>query len=54
MSVFIGCLKLLSLIYTRWTHDSGCLAQLVERVPFKDDVAGSIPAAPTIFVRISF
>lgn len=28
--------------------NSGCLAQLVERVPFKDDVAGSIPAAPTI------
>ena len=34
-------------------NNIGCLAQLVERVPFKDDVAGSIPAAPTSTHHIS-
>ncbi len=28
----------------------GCLAQLVEHRPYKARVAGSIPAAPTIFL----
>lgn len=28
-------------------HVSGCLAQLVERRPYKANVGGSIPSAPT-------
>jgi cyanate lyase len=28
---------------------SGRLAQLVERLPYKQNVGGSIPSAPTIF-----
>ena len=30
-------------------QNSGCLAQLVERRPYKANVGGSIPSAPTSF-----
>ena len=32
-----------------WPNRRGCLAQLVERRPYKANVGGSIPSAPTIF-----
>src|SRR5689334_12284414 len=31
-----------------WLVNNGCLAQLVERRPYKANVGGSIPSAPTI------
>jgi hypothetical protein len=30
-----------------WPMNNGCLAQLVERRPYKANVGGSIPSAPT-------
>ena len=34
--------------------DSGRLAQLVERLPYKEDVSGSIPLAPTKCTKATF
>ncbi len=34
---------------TRVYHESGRLAQLEERLPYKQDVGGSSPSTPTIF-----
>ncbi len=33
---------------------SGRLAQLVERLPYKQNVGGSIPSAPTIILKIKY
>jgi len=32
----------------------GCLAQMVERLPYTQNVGGSIPSAPTTYLIISF
>lgn len=32
------------------THQNGRLAQLGERLPYKQNVGGSIPSSPTIFI----
>src|SRR5215475_13296931 len=34
-----------------WPIQGGCLAQLVERRPYKANVGGSSPSAPTITLR---